>query len=456
MTSTGSIGRRLTFLLAVVAALLSVVSWSMVSSFAREAAQRTQDDILAASATIIAEALRGEGGKVRLEIPYAAFSMLGSVSQDRVFYRIDAGDDVLTGYSDLTRGSQPEVVGDVVFDTVTYRDATLRMATIKRIVTVNQVPVTVSVAQTRDGIGQIASDLTRTAGGLSVAFFVLAVGLSAFAARASLRPLNDFADALARRGPNDLRPLRRRVPLELTPLVGSLNRLIQRVAQSINRSEDFIAEAAHRVRTPLATVRTHAEVALHSATDDAQKSRLRQMLQAIDESSRSAGQILDHATVAFRVEDLSQDIIDLSIVARKVTDALEPTADMKEITVELRTEPTLIVGDTVLLENALRNILDNAIKYSPEETCVRIEVGHNAGTAQIAVTDEGRGVGELPLEQLIGRFQRGQNVGGVVGSGLGLTIANEVANAHGGTLELQPAKQGVGTCVTLQLPLAPS
>ncbi|MEM9430939.1 MAG: sensor histidine kinase N-terminal domain-containing protein, partial [Pseudomonadota bacterium] len=102
---TGSIGRRLTLLLAGVAALLSLLSWSMVSSFARQAAERTQDNILAASATIIAETLRSEGGEVRLELPYAAFSMLGAVSEDRVFYRIDAAGETLTGYETLTRGT---------------------------------------------------------------------------------------------------------------------------------------------------------------------------------------------------------------------------------------------------------------------------------------------------------------------------------------------------------------
>ncbi|MEL6584339.1 MAG: sensor histidine kinase [Pseudomonadota bacterium] len=456
MTTTGSIGRRLTLLLAVVAALLSLVSWSMVSSFAREAAERTQDNILAASATIIAEALRGEGGQVRLEIPYAAFSMLGSISQDRVFYRVDAGDDFLTGYPELSRGSFPDVVGDVVFDTVVYRDATLRMATIKRLVTAadGAVPVTVAIAQTRDGIGEIASDLSRTAAALSVAFFVLAVALSAIAAQTSLRPLNEFADAVLRRGPNDLRPLRRRVPSELNPLVASLNRLIHRVAQSINRSEDFIAEAAHRIRTPLTTVRTHAEIALRSASNDDQKERLRQMMKAIDESSRSAGQILDHATVAFRSEDLSQDDIDLADLAMGVAGALEPTADMKEITLNISVEQTPIIGDKVLLESALRNILDNAIKYSPEETTVELKVTRQGQHGEIIITDQGPGLGDLPVSALTERFQRGQNVEGVVGSGLGLTIAQEVATAHNGRLEFHPRAKGTGTCVSLSLPLA--
>jgi len=116
--TAGSIRRRLTFLLAGVAALLSVLSWSMVSSFARQAAERTQDNILAASATIIAETLRSEAGEIRLELPYAAFSMLGAVSEDRVFYRVDAGGQTLTGYPGLTPGTAPPFPGQVVFDSL--------------------------------------------------------------------------------------------------------------------------------------------------------------------------------------------------------------------------------------------------------------------------------------------------------------------------------------------------
>lgn len=455
MKPTGSIGRRLTLLLAGVAALLSILSWSMVSIFARQAAERTQDNILAASATIIAETLRSEGGEVRLELPYAAFSMLGAVSEDRVFYRVDAAGETLTGYDTLTRGTPPPVPGQVVFDTVSYLDVSLRMASISRLVLAGPqpVPVTVSVAQTRNGISLITNDLSQTAAALSVAFFVLAVALSAVAAQASLRPLNEIAEAVARRGPTDLRPVRRSAPSELAPLIASLNQLIDRLAQSLRRSEDFIAEAAHRVRTPLATVRAQAEVALHSADDPEEKHRLRQMIRAVDESSRSAGQLLDHATVAYRVEDLSRDTIDLSDIAQAVVDALQPTAGMKDIDIRLTTAPARVTGDKVLLESALRNVLDNAVKYSPSETEVRVQVCVREADAVIEVCDDGPGLGDGPVEHLTQRFQRGANVAGIVGSGLGLTIAQDVLSAHGGRLELRPKQQGDGTCVSLILPI---
>jgi two-component system sensor histidine kinase TctE len=456
MTPRGSIGRRLTLLLAGVAALLSILSWAMVTSLAREAAERTQDNVLAASAITIAETLRSEQGEVRLELPYSAFSMLGAIGEDRVFYRVTAGPEMLTGYADLPEPQAMGAAGQVVFDTAAYSDEQIRMASVTRVVLAGAapVPVTVTVAQTRQGVNNIAAELSRLAALLSVALFGVAVGMSAFAARSSLRPLNEIAAAVSRRGPSDLRPLRRAAPAELAPLMTALNRLMDRLGQSIRRSEDFIAEAAHRVRTPLATVRTQAEIALRSVEDETDKQRLRRIIRAVDESSRSAGQLLDHATVAFRADDLARDPIDLAELASQAASGLEATAALRDIRLRLVRSPARVVGDGVLIETALRNVLDNAVKYSPEDTTITISVTSEDGIGRIAVSDEGPGLGDGPVEALTERFRRGPNTSGIVGSGLGLTIARDVLAAHGGRLDLGTPKNGRGACVSLVLPLA--
>lgn len=456
LIETRSIGKRLTMHLAWVAALLSLLSWGMVTGLARAGTQRTQDNVLAASATAIAETLRSEQGEVRLELPYAAFAMLGAISEDRVFYRVTAGDDTLTGYADLVpprSGSQ----GQVVFETSDFRGVAVRMASVGRPVLAGDEPVmvTVTVAQTRDGPLAVAAELSWLAAILSVVFFLVAVALSALVAHISLRPLNEIAAAMSRRGPSDLRPLLRPAPADLAPLLTALNRLMDRLRQSIRRSEDFIAEAAHRIRTPLATVRTQTEIALHTAGDNVEKERLRQIIRAVDESSRSAGQLLDHATVAYRTEDLARDPLDLANLAAQTVTALAPTAAMRDIRLHLDPSSALIMGDAVLIENAIGNVLDNAIKYSPEDTTVSLQVTCKDGEARLTVKDEGPGLGDEPVEALTERFRRGGNTEGIVGSGLGLTIAAEVLRAHGGRLELANSRNGGGgACISLVLPLA--
>ena len=453
-----SIGQRLTLLLAAIAAVLAFLSWWMVSSFAREAAERTQDNILIASATTIAEALRSEQGDIVLELPYSAFALLGAIGEDRVFYRVAANGETLTGYDDLIPETVPTRPGNAAVRTLNFRGDPVRMVTVQRTVLAGQqpVPVLVTVAQTRSGVAAIGAGLSQTAAVLSVALFVLAVGLGAFAAGNALKPLNSFAQAVTRRGPADLRPLRRSVPDELSPLLTALNRLMERLGQSIRRSEEFIAEAAHRVRTPLATVRMQAETALHTVEKEEEKRMLRQIIRAVDESSRSASQLLDHATVSFRADTLAQDVVDIAELAGRVTEALAPTADMKDITLALHAaHPAHVRGDAILLESALRNILDNSIKYSPLETDVAITLQKTQeGAWCLTVRDHGRGFADGPLPDLTARFKRGANVEKIVGSGLGLTIAEDVVIAHGGRLELSHPQEGVGACVSLILPAA--
>ena len=457
MANRQSIRRRLTLLLAAVAALLSLLSWGMVTALAREAVQRTQDNVLAASITAIAETLRSEQGEIRLELPYAAFAMLGAISEDRVFYHVMANDETLTGYADLPT-TQAGQQGQIMFDTGDYRGAAIRLATTTRVISTMDGPklVTVTVGQTRDGAGAVAAELSQLAAILSVAFFAVAVALSAAVATTSLRPLNDIAAAVSRRGPSDLRPLQRPAPAELAPLMAALNRLMDRLRNSIRRSEDFIAEAAHRIRTPLATVRAQAEIALRAAPGNIEKERLRGIIRAVDESSRSAGQLLDYATVAFRAENLTRDRLDLAELAANTVASIEPTASMRDIRLQLDAMPAPIDGDAILLESAISNVLDNAIKYSPEETTVTLRIDRGPLEARLVVCDEGAGLGEEPFDSLTERFRRGVNTAGIVGSGLGLTIVAEVLAAHGGRLELASSsnKERGGACVTLVLPLA--
>lgn len=457
MIRHGSIGRRLTLLLAIVAALLSLLSWAMVTTLAREATQRMQDNVLAASVTTIAETLRSEQAEVRLELPYAAFAMLGAISQDLVFYRVTANGRLLTGYDDLPSFAA-ERTGGVTFQTADYRGIPIRMASTIRAISVgnSQTLVSVTVAQTRDGVGLIASELSQFAAMLSLAFFAVAVALSAVVAATSLRPLNEIAAAVARRGPADLRPVQRSAPAELVPLLSALNRLMDRLRNSIRRSEDFIVEAAHRIRTPLATVRAQAEIALRTVQGDTEKDRLRQIIRAVDESSRSAGQLLDQATVAYRTENLTLDRLDLAELTSDIIDAMSPTASMRDIRLKFDRMPALTIGDPILLESAIRNVLDNAIKYSPEDTTVSLDITTAGNEARLVICDEGPGFGDGTFENLKKRFHRGTNTAGIVGTGLGLTIVAEVLAAHRGRLELLAPthEERNGACVCLVLPLA--
>ena len=450
-----SIRRRLTIQLFVIAAILSLAFFLIVRVVAGQAASETQDNILAASATSIADALYSDRGSITLELPYSALSMLGTISEDRVFYRVIIGDETLTGYEDLPAPDSWPTRSETVFSTFNYRSEEVRSVAVVRSVSTGTQPVMVMVvvAQTRLGLAAISSRITATSTAVGLGFFLFATTLSIYAAQSALSPLNRMALSVTRRGPKDLRPVVTKAPSELTPLVDALNSFMSRLRISLAQSEDFITEAAHRVRTPLATVRAQAEVLLRRLEKSEDKKALREMIRAIDESSRSAGQLLDHAMVTFRTDSMETSELNLAELLRETCRALSPTADVKDIYInlELPGNNLPVIGDPILLHNALRNVLDNAIKYSPADSDILVVVEADE-FYRISVIDQGRGFGGADLKQLTNRFARGANVDDVVGSGLGLTIADEVVRAHNGSMEISTNPGGIGACVSLILP----
>ncbi len=455
MRAHGSIRRKLFFQLAGVAAVLSLAFILVVRGVAERAAEGTQDDILAASATAIADSLRSDNGGVTLDLPYSALSMLGTISEDRVFYRVVAAEQTLTGYEDIPLPRTRPRLGNPVFSTYTYRGDEVRaVSTIRPVGSArNSTDVIVTVAQTRLGLEATSRRITATATGVGVGFFLLATALSLWAASSALAPIDKMTGSVARRGPNDLRAVTAETPAELVPLVDALNSFMSRLRSSLSRTEDFIAEAAHRVRTPLATVRAQAEVTHRKLHKPEHKRAVREMIRAIDESSRSAGQMLDHAMVTFRADSLDTDEMDLGGLMAETCERLAPTAELKDIAIhrDLPAKTAHFKGDGILLQAALQNILDNAIKYSPEDSDITARVA--AGREfRLSFIDQGRGFSEADTSRLTTRFARGANVGDIVGSGLGLTIAEEVARAHGGRLEISENMEGAGACVSLVLP----
>ncbi len=454
---TPSLQLRLILQLLGVAALLAVVLYLTVRTVANQAAEATQDGVLGAATLAIAERLQGGEEIVGVDLPYEAFSILGSISADRVFYRIDAGVKTLTGYADLPL---PDTAGPSmapVFYTRAFRDTEVRIAAVSRTVLVNRqpVPVLVLVAQTRQGQETIARSVAQRAAALGLGFFALAAALSLLAAKSTLRPINRLAEAVGRRGPQDLRFVDHPTPSELKPLITALNGFIARLRAGLSRTETFIAEAAHHIRTPLAVVRTRAEIAMRQSESEDTRDALRSVIRAVDESSRSAGQLLAHATVVYRSDRLIDQRVDLVPLLQDLVNAFRPTADLRDmdLMLSLPNDSVTVTGDRPLVETALRNILDNAVKYSADETVVDLSVTTEGSDAVIIVADRGRGLSGEDQARLSRRFVRGENAGDVVGSGLGLTIVEEVAAAHGGSFTLIE-RDGGGTCARLSLPLS--
>ena len=443
-----SIRRRLVFLLLMGSATLAFLLYFVVQSVARQAAQESQDNILAASAVSILDGVKLVDGQTDVDMPYSSLSMLDSVTDERVFYAIYLDANLLTGYPELIK-LQTNTAMVPVFSFGTLFDVDVRIVTVKRQIGKNE--VFVSVAQTLNGQIKVLRNISSIALGVGFGFFVLSAILAFLIAESTIKPLNRLTLSVSRRGPDELRPVSAPVPSEMVPLVNSLNNFMTRLKLSLQRSEEFIAEAAHRVRTPLAVVRTRTEILLREAKTKKSKAELLEVLNAIDDSSRTAGQLLDHAMVSFRLDNLSEDEIEVQFLIKDVIGRISPLYDLKGIQIKNNSiQNCRVIGDSILLQNALHNVLDNALKYCSENDTITVTVKDISQNCIIEILDSGEGFPENSA-LLTNRFTRGENTKGIVGSGLGLTIAKDVVEAHGGNITISNTEEG-GACVTFTLP----
>jgi two-component system sensor histidine kinase TctE len=449
----GSIRRRLSALLTIVAGIIAIFLFFLIQSVARQIAQSSQDNILLASAISIIDSSRFNKGEFSIDLPYSSLSMLDTVTDERVFYSIKLDDQFLSGYKLLPQADVFKS-NNIAYLSSHFLDQDIRIVTVKRLFSINNQPVTleVSVAQTLNGLTKTLASTRRVSLIVGVTFFLIAAILSFMLARSAVNPLARLTKSISKRGPKDLRPVAAPVPAEMVPLVSSLNTLMHRLEKSLTRSEDFITEAAHRVRTPLTVVRTQAEITLRQIDKPRNRKNLKEIIRAIDESSRAAGQLLDHAMVTFRADNLALEKVNICQLINDTVDRLSPLADLRDISLEVELlHQASVLGDPILLQNALYNIIDNAIKYSPIDSKVVTTISSINEKIQISVNDTGPGFNSDEPSKLIERFQRGENVEGIIGSGLGLTIVHEVVEAHKGHLEIKNLVGG-GACVSFLLP----
>ena len=259
----------------------------------------------------------------------------------------------------------------------------------------------------------------------------------------ALRPLDRLAGEVAARSPDNLAALPdQQVPTEALPLVGAINRLFRRVARTLDNERRFTADAAHELRTPLAALKVHTQVARLSREDAQRDHALRQIEHGVDRATRLVEQLLRLA----RLDPLNTlpepRAVKLHALVDGTIDALrQATPDAAQrITHTLPPDTPAVAGDADLLQIALRNLLDNALRYTPAQAAIQVAVEDDGQALNLVVCDNGPGVPADTLARLGERFFRGAS--SAEGSGLGLAIVARIMTLHGGRLELSNRPQG--------------
>nr|WP_237212767.1 sensor histidine kinase [Ruegeria lacuscaerulensis] len=439
-----------------VALILTVLFVLAVRLVGERIAQSAQDSALFAAAASIASSMHSDNGELQLDLPHSAFAMLEAISEDSIFYRVSVGSRTVTGDDELSVITPASPLAERAYATEEFRGEPVRILTVPRALDVEGVftNVSITLAHTRQGFHSTVSQIQSIATGVGIGFFIVSVALCLLASQSALKPLKSLVNAIERRGPEDLRPVNREVPSEVAPLITALNSFIVRLSGSLDKAEEFIAEAAHRIRTPMALVQTNAEIALRFAETSKSRGKIREIIVAARESSRSASQLLDHATVAFRAENPQLAPISLSELIERSISRFFPIAEMKGITLTVSpTKSNVIVAvDSLLMQSAIGNVLDNAIKYSESDTTVDISYGVLNDYGFINISDQGPGFSDGDIKHATELFFRGKKTESTEGTGLGLKIVSDALNVHNGRLEI--TKNGErGSCVSLQLPL---
>lgn len=265
-------------------------------------------------------------------------------------------------------------------------------------------------------------------------------------------PLRQLGRQLAQRRPLDLRPVTvDQAPAEMQPMLDALNQLFARIAELMESERRFTADAAHELRTPIAAIRAQAQVALGESGEAERRHALLSTLEGCDRATRLVEQLLTLSRLEAGASP-SMSTQDLRALVQRELAQLAPLALDKDQTLEFDADDACPVqGNATLLAVLVRNLVENAIRYSPPGATVALRLSRQGARARLVVEDSGPGLGEADLQRLGERFFRVLG-SGQSGSGLGWSIVRRVAAVHQAQLEAGHSAEFGGLSVTVECP----
>ncbi len=459
MTESRTLRTRLLLWVSGPLLALWVISTLIDHEVAKGFVNLNYDRALLDTALDLGRNVRESGNQLYLDLPQPVIEMLISGEQGRFYYRANGPrGEYITGDPDL-----PEPPPEAQEDRVTYYDALYRNQPIRAVAL--RVPV-------RPGSGkgailiQVAERSTLRADfarqimlrmmlpqGILVLLAALAVW---FGVGIGLRTLISIRREIESRSHVDLSPIGEQgAPAEVQPLVRAMNDLLSRLSAALAAQQRFIADAAHQLRTPVAALKTQAEIATRQVRDGEIAATVQQLRIAADHAARLVSQLLTLA----RAEpgshrSVMRHSVGLTLLAREITGEWVPRALTRGIDLGFDDDspPTVISADSFLISEMLNNLLDNAIQYTPEGGRVTVRVRQQGEQIMLEVEDDGPGIPESERNKVFERFYRIPG-GGPEGCGLGLAIVREIAQGHQAAVDIHAGADGRGVRLTVTFPL---
>ncbi len=429
--------------------LLWPLSLALTWFVAQGIASKPFDRALEFNLQALTQFVANQNGKVSFNLTPQARDLLRADDSDLVYYQVvDHRGKLVSGEADFPA---PRESGAGEPGLVQLRDDVVRGDEVRVAYTwlVRDNPeqlVLMQVAETRGKRSTLAAEIIK---GVMVPQFVilpLAVLLVWLALVRAIRPLNELEQRIRARKPDDLSPIEESaIPQEVAPLVSSINDLLTRLKASLTTQRRFLADAAHQLKTPLAGLRMQAELAQRESDPAEIRGSLQQIARSSSRATHTVNQLLALARAETTGRTLPSARVDLArlvrgVVRESVPRALEHGIDLGCEGPEEVPEDCLMDGNPILLQEMVRNLVDNAINYSGRGGIVtaRVLIDPFSGVQILQVEDNGPGIPENEREFVLQPFYRalGTNVDG---SGLGLTIVQEIAQQHGATVLIDSA-----------------
>ncbi|TXH71653.1 MAG: sensor histidine kinase [Thiothrix sp.] len=450
LSNKGSLRTRLVLLFGLVLLIGGAFMLLAANALAQRSADQLYDKLLESAALTAVDSVSVIDQELQFDLPYAALATLALSENDRVLYSLtNHAGKVITGYQFVEPHDRKEMLeqhqqGLPYFFNHSYQNELFRFVILERRLLESgmQDKVYLQMGQSRLARDQLAADLTFKAmiglGGLIILGWLFVWLTSGW----SLRPLLKIEQELACKEPTDLTALSTQVPAETAQLVDAINKFMGRLQRNQDRNHAFIAEAAHQLRTPLASLQAQAELATEDHDIQTIQKRTERILRNARETNTRINQLLNYATLAHRADIRLPERFILSEVVNQVLVDLAPIAltQAMELSFDNHIADTTIKADPEAIKEILRNLVDNALKYGKPNTgqgLIHVSLNYTAepNCLLLQVQDFGAGVPADLLEQITQRFGRGE-LTHHAGSGLGLAIVEQLVHGMQGRFSL--------------------
>ena len=453
--NTLSLRSRLLFL--IILPLVLIVSVGTVALYfdSQKKSQEIYDNLLhTISQVILRDTVLSDGDLLTEQL----LETLTDSLNDQTFYQVrDESNTLFVGYSNpplIPKESEIKPYQPIFYDSI-YRDQSVRVIFSREFISSMEIPgwVNIYVWQTRIGQRQLLLELASDAFVTMIIMLISTALIVWFGVQFGLKPLLELQAAIRKRSADDLSEIKRTVPKEVSSLLSSMNNLFSQLRKAFTEKDDFIANAAHQLRNPIAGIQSQAEAAERSTTLKTMKIRVRDVAEAAKQTSRLTQQLLSMEHVSQRSIKSEFEKFDLVKLTQEILTKFALRADKQKIMLSLDCEEIKIdlLGSETYLSEAIDNLIDNALLYGcPNGGSIHVELKLKGENANIYIKDDGQGIKPELLKNVFDRFfHNSENNNG--GSGLGLSIAKTIIELHDGELTL--TSDSLGTCISIELPL---